>query len=54
MTALNYLNEIISNRSAFVPAHLAASIATAANALGIAVCGGLYDPETGMRVLYVA
>lgn len=54
MTALNYLNEIINNRSAFVPEHLVASIATAAGALGFAVCGGLYDPETDRRVLYIA
>lgn len=54
MTALNYLNEIVNNRSAFVPVNLAAPIATAANTLGIAICGGIYDPETQTRALYIA
>ncbi len=54
MAALNYLNEVINNRSAFVPAHLANAIVAAGRALGFVICGGLYDPDTKMRVLYVA
>ena len=54
MTALNYLNEVINNRSAFVPASMALAIVNAAAALGVTLCGGLYDSETKTRVLYVA
>lgn len=54
MEALNHLNNVIANRAAFVPANLAPSIVAAAKALGVTLCGGLYDPETKKRVLYVA
>lgn len=54
MTALNYLQKLINNRSAFVPAGMAQSIAKAGAALGYRVCGGLYDPESHTQVLYIA
>lgn len=54
MNAISYLNEILINRSAFVPESLAVRIVQAAALLGITICGGMYDPETDTRVLYVA
>lgn len=53
MEALNYLHAIINKGAAFVPESMALAISTAANTLGIHVSGGLYDPETDTRVLYL-
>lgn len=54
MNALNYLNEITVKKSAFVPDSMTLAIIKAAALLGVAICGGLYDPETKQRVLYLA
>lgn len=54
MEALKHLNNVIANGSAFVPASLAFDIVSAAKHLGIAIHGGIYNPETGEQALYVA
>lgn len=54
MEAIKHLDNVINNRAAFVPVNLTAPIITAARALGVTLCGGLYDPDTQTRVLYVA
>lgn len=54
MEALKHLNNVLNNRAAFVPANLVDAIVDAARALGITLCGGLYDPDTRAQVLYIA
>lgn len=53
MTALNYLDKIIAEKSAPVPDNLVDAVVGAALALGVIVCGGYYNPETQTRVLYI-
>lgn len=53
MTALNYLDKVIAEKSAPVPDNLVDAIVGAALALGVIVCGGYYNPETQTRVLYI-
>lgn len=54
MKALDYLNEVITNKSARVPDALVDTVVTAGLALGFIICGGFFNPETDTRVLYIA
>lgn len=54
MTPFDYLNNVVTWGSAFVPAELANAVVTAAGLLGVAVSGGMYDAETNIIVLYKA
>lgn len=54
MKALDYLNEVITNKTARVPDALVDAVVTAGLALGFIICGGFFNPETGTRVLYIA
>lgn len=54
MTALNYLNQVIAEKSARVPENLVDAVVGAALALGVVICGGYYNPENQTRTLYLA
>lgn len=54
MTALNYLDKVIAEKSAPVPDNLVDAVVGAALALGVVICGGYYNPETRTRILYIA
>ena len=54
MNALNYLNQIVAEKSARVPENLVDAVVGAALALGVVICGGYYNPETQTRTLYLA
>ena len=54
MNALNYLNQIVAEKSARVPENLVDTVVTAGLALGFIICGGFFNPETDTRVLYIA
>lgn len=54
MTPFDYLYNVVTWGSAFVPAELAKSIVNAAAALGVAVSGGMYNAEANIIVLYKA
>lgn len=54
MTPFDYLYNVLTWGSAFVPAELAKTIVNAAGVLGVAVSGGMYNAETNSIVLYKA
>ena len=47
-----HLRNIVAQRYTVCDVNLTASIVNAGAALGIVICGGAYDPETQLRVLY--
>lgn len=54
MKSFEYLAKVVNDRAAFVPEYLTDAVINAGIAAGYLVCGGLYDPETDRRVLYIA
>lgn len=54
MTPFDYLYNVLTWGSAFVPAELAKTIVNAAGVLGVAVSGGMYNAETNSIILYKA
>ena len=53
MTALNYLDKVIAEKSAPVPDNLVDAVVAAGLALGFIICGGFFNPETDTRILYI-
>lgn len=54
MKTSKHLNNVMSNRSAFVLVNLVKSVIAAAAALGVTLSGGMIDPDTRAQVLYIA
>lgn len=54
MKTSKHLNNVINNRSAFVPVNLVKSVIAAAAALGITLNGGAIDYKNSRQVLYIA
>lgn len=47
-----HLRNIVTQSYTVCDVNLTAPIVNAGAALGIVICGGAYDPETQLRVLY--
>lgn len=48
-----HLHNLNSQKHTICAENLACAIVAAAHALGMNVCGGLYDPDTQTRILYI-
>lgn len=54
MKALEYLNNVINNKAAFVPVELVEPIVSAALTLGVVLSGGALSSDNKQQVLYIA